>query len=318
MIDFTRAFSNAWERMVILLFHPFDLGKWFTIGFSAFLAGLLSGGNGFNGYYNNGDAQNNYSQTWTSKYGTGSLQYNTTMPTLPHWGTGTALVLVLLTLLIVFAFILLLYWLGARGQFLLLDNIVRNRAAIAWPWKNYRRHGNRLFGCYLLLVLLTLTLLLPFIIIGVILALPFAQHHHWPQGSAWTPFALLALAYLAVLLPVSILLFLFRELGVPLMFRHDLTPRAALGETWKLIRLWPGTLALLILLRLALFVALVVTSTIVCCVTCCAAALPYLGTVLLLPAILYIKAFTLDVLAQFGPYYDVWIVDVPAPPTFIR
>ncbi len=52
MINFTRAFDSAWERMSIILFRPFDLGKWFVIGFGAFLAGLLSGGNGFNSSYN--------------------------------------------------------------------------------------------------------------------------------------------------------------------------------------------------------------------------------------------------------------------------
>ena len=37
MINFTQAFDLAWERMLVILFRPFDLGKWFVIGFSAFL-----------------------------------------------------------------------------------------------------------------------------------------------------------------------------------------------------------------------------------------------------------------------------------------
>jgi hypothetical protein len=39
--------------------------------------------------------------------------------------------------------------------------------------------------------------------------------------------------------------------------------------------------------------------------------LPYIGTVLLLPVLVYVKCFTLDCLSQFGPEYDVWTVDVP-------
>ena len=69
------------------------------------------------------------------------------------------------------------------------------------------------------------------------------------------------------------------------------------------------------LTRIALFVALVVLSVIACCFTCCIGALPYLGTVLLLPALIYIKCFTLDCLAQLGPDYDVWTVDVPSTET---
>ena len=55
-----------------------------------------------------------------------------------------------------------------------------------------------------------------------------------------------------------------------------------------------------------------ILAVIACCATCCIGALPYLGTVVLLPAIVYLRCFSLDCLAQFGPRYDVWTVDVPA------
>jgi hypothetical protein len=69
-----------------------------------------------------------------------------------------------------------------------------------------------------------------------------------------------------------------------------------------------------VLLRIALFIALVIFSLIVCCFSCCVEMIPYLGTVLLLPALIFIKCFTLEVLAQFGPEYNVWTIDVPPTP----
>lgn len=36
--------SRAFGRMTTILFRPFDLGKWFVLGFSAWLATLLDGG----------------------------------------------------------------------------------------------------------------------------------------------------------------------------------------------------------------------------------------------------------------------------------
>jgi hypothetical protein len=39
--------------------------------------------------------------------------------------------------------------------------------------------------------------------------------------------------------------------------------------------------------------------------------IPYVGTVLLLPVVVYVRCFTLDCLSQFGPEYDVWTVDAP-------
>ena len=317
MIDFTRAFTLAWERTVVILFAPFNLEKWFTIGFSAFLAGLLAGGNGFNFSYNGPGNQSNYSQTWTSKYGSGSFNYHNNLPQVfSGFQTGTTIALACVILVLAIGFIVLIYWLGARGQFLFLDNIVRNRGAIAWPWKMYRGSGNRVFVFYLLFVLFCFVLIIPFAVVGIVLALPMIQHHRWPEGAEWISFAVLSLVYLACFIPISIFIFIFREMGVPLIFRHDLSIRAAVAETWKLMGLWPGSLAVFILLRIALFIALAITGTIICCLTCCIEVIPYIGTVFLLPALIYIKCFTLDCLAQFGPYYDVWIVDVPvtAPP----
>ena len=43
--------SRAWGRMKKALFSPFNLKKWFVVGFTAFLAGLTEGpgGGGGNG-----------------------------------------------------------------------------------------------------------------------------------------------------------------------------------------------------------------------------------------------------------------------------
>src|SRR4030042_3895387 len=47
-ILFMEPLSRAWGRMKIALFRPFDIHKWFVVGFNAFLAGLMdaSGGSG--------------------------------------------------------------------------------------------------------------------------------------------------------------------------------------------------------------------------------------------------------------------------------
>ena len=44
-IKFFDPLSNAWSRMTSALFKPFDIGKWFAVGFTAFLAHLLEFGN---------------------------------------------------------------------------------------------------------------------------------------------------------------------------------------------------------------------------------------------------------------------------------
>ena len=79
----------------------------------------------------------------------------------------------------------------------------------------------------------------------------------------------------------------------------------------NLVRQHTGSIALFVLLRIAIFIGVAIISTIACCATCCIEALPYIGTVILLPVLVYVRCFSLDCLAQFGPEYDVWTVDVP-------
>jgi len=56
-----------------------------------------------------------------------------------------------------------------------------------------------------------------------------------------------------------------------------------------------------------------------CCIAGCLLALPYLGTVLLLPVLVFKRGYSIHYLAQYGPDYDVFapgeppVATVPAP-----
>jgi hypothetical protein len=313
MIDFTRAFDSAWERMHVILFRPFDFGKWCAIGLSAFLAGFLQGGNGFNTSFNGNFNNNDF-----NKYSGGQApkldlhQFNATIIHALTGMQGGLIVLITLAIIaFVFAFILLLYWLGARGQFMFLDNIVRNRGAISWPWQFYARQANSLFGFYLLLIVISFAIFLPIIIGAVVMAIPLFQQQRWPVGGEIAGFVALGLVYLVLAVVVGFIVFIFREFGVPLMFRQGLPARPAFWASMNLIRQHTGSIVVFVLLRIAIFIGVAILSVMICCATCCIGTLPYIGTVLLLPVLVYVRCFTLDCLAQFGPEYDVWTVDVP-------
>jgi len=47
-------------------------------------------------------------------------------------------------------------------------------------------------------------------------------------------------------------------------------------------------------------------SCIATCVTCCIAAIPYVGTVILLPLYVFLAAYPLLFARQFGPDWDAW------------
>jgi hypothetical protein len=224
---------------------------------------------------------------------------------------GLIVLISLVIFALVFAFILLIYWLGARGQFMFLDNIVRNRGAISWPWQYYSRQANSLFGLYLLFVVISLAVFLPILVVAVVMCIPLFQQHRWPEGGEIAGFVALGLVYLVLMIVVSFILFVFREFGIPLMFRNGLLARPAFWASMKLIGQHTGSVVVFVLLRMAIFIGVAILSVIICCATCCIGALPYVGTVFLLPVLVYVRCFTLDCLAQFGPEYDVWTVDVP-------
>jgi hypothetical protein len=52
-----------------------------------------------------------------------------------------------------------------------------------------------------------------------------------------------------------------------------------------------------------------------CCCAGCLLLLPYLGTVLLLPVLVFKRAYPLYFLAQFGPEYDVFPPPSAAAPS---
>ena len=51
-IEIFKPFGEAFELMKKILFQPFDLKKWFIIGFAAWLANLGRGGVSFNYQFN--------------------------------------------------------------------------------------------------------------------------------------------------------------------------------------------------------------------------------------------------------------------------
>jgi hypothetical protein len=320
MINFTRAFDSAWERMHVILFRPFDFGKWCAIGLSAFLAGLLEGGNGFNssfqGNFNN-DSFNAGSSSSSGSDTTTQFDFHKVFSSIYQAFAGWEGWLIVLLVIVIFGFViclsLLIYWLGSRGEFMFLDNIVRNRASIAWPWQYYARQANSLFGFYLFFLACSFAIFLPLIALMIVACIPAFQGHRWPEGGEIVALIVLGLLYLVFAIVLGVVLFVFREFGVPLMFRQGLLARPAFWEVLGLVRQHPGSVAVFVLLRIAIFIGVAVISVILCCFTCCLYIIPYVGTVMLLPVLIFVRCFTLDCLAQFGPRYEVWTVDVPPP-----
>ena len=161
-IEIFKPFGESLELTKKILFQPFDLAKWCVMGFAAFLASLSGGMSfNFNGF--------NRNQDWHWKFT--SIRRDM-VETTAHW-PGWVIPVIAILSVFVLAIVLVLMWLGARGRFMFVDCIVRNRAAIKEPWREFRTEGNSFFLFSLLVVLAILILVA---IMTVPIFLPLILH----------------------------------------------------------------------------------------------------------------------------------------------
>ena len=111
-IEIFKPFGEAFELMKKILFQPFDLKKWLVIGFAAWLANLGAGGGGI-GNFNDPDNRRE-----------GAQKFNETIGQIPQ---PVLIIGICVLICVVLLLIVLFAWLRARGRFIFVDCVVRNR-----------------------------------------------------------------------------------------------------------------------------------------------------------------------------------------------
>jgi hypothetical protein len=304
-IEIFEPFGAAFEMMKKILFQPFDFAKWCVLGFAAFLSG--SWGSNFR-FHIPGKGDWNFRSTSFSSTGASE--------SMPSWLLPLIIALVTIGLIVG----LVVMWVVSRGRFIFTDCVVKNRAAIAAPWREYRREGNSFFLFSLAVTFLSILLAAATIFL-IVLPLGLFSDWKWTGGVGAT--AVITLVFVGLVwLAFGIFFALVSQFMVPIMYRRRCLAREAFVDGAKLVFSRPGPIVLFVLFGMVLGLALVVISTIATCVTCCIAGLPYVSSVVLLPAFVWLLAFKLLFLRQFGPEYDVWatadlppLASPPAPPS---
>jgi hypothetical protein len=289
-IEILAPFSAAFEWMKGMLFRPFDLARWLTIAFAAFLAGSWGGGMNFRwGHWGHGD--------WNYRfYRDGDFGDST----IPVWLIALMVMGVLLAVLLALVWM----WVSSRGRFIFTDCVVRNRAAIAEPWREYRREGNSYF-LFSLVMAFGMVLLAALFIVVIVLPLGLLSHRDDAAaafGLALVPLIVLGFVFGMLVVFVSLIC----HFMVPVMYRRRCLAREAFVDVVRLIFSNPAPFVLFVLFMIVLALGVAVVGTIIICATCCVGGFPYISTVLLLPAIVWLAAYRLLFLRQFGEQYDVW------------
>ena len=303
-ISVTLPIGQAIDRAKRMLFQPFDLGKWITIGFCAWLACLGQGG--FHGSYNY-----NFGQ----RHGGGADELRRWVERTQHYVVHNLVWILPLaaTLLVVGISVwVLVVWLSSRGRFMFLHCVALDKAEVAVPWRKFVREANSLFWFRLGLGLASLAGCGPLLAVMALTGWRMLDHGEADASG------IIILAGTGVMLVLIGVVFaaigkLTTDFVVPIMFWRRGGCLPSWGVLLHLLAGNPGHFLLYLLfqiiLALAIFVLVLTAVLLTCCILGCLLAIPFLGTVLLLPILVFQRSYSLYYLAQYGEEYDLFRVD---------
>lgn len=304
--------TPAIERVKTILFRPFDLGKWFVIGFCAWLAELGkpkgsgnggSGGGGDGGFpFSHGGRPDLEEMVERGKdfFADARIFVEDNM----HWILPVAIIGTVIVIIIW----LLVMWLSSRGKFMFLHCVVENKGEVSVPWNKFSRHANSLFVFRIVVGLINLVAVIVAIGAGVML---FAGAAMAGSGAG---VVLVVVSVLVLMIALAIVLALIQKFTtdfvVPIMFLRSASCSAAWREFLDVMTANPGRFILYVLFQIVIWVVVMFLIVALMCVTCCCAAcilaIPYVGTVLLLPILVFHRSYSLYYLRQFGPAFDIF------------
>lgn len=297
----------------MLFTRPFDTGHWFRLGFCAWLAFLgQGGGSGFSapnfGGGGGGGPRGGGSGTPGGAPAQDGLEQ--------FWHENWPVVVGVLVAVVVVGLVIWLavHWVKARFRFVFLDNVARNRSAIKAPWAEYRSEGFSLFLFRLVFGFSLMLLILAALGAAVGVALPDIQARQF-GGFAAVGILLAMLLVLIVAVVAGVIGLFLEDFVVPIMYLR----RARVIEAWGIFRreLFQDRKGLFVkywLFRILINIVVGMLATSVTFALCCIPAIPYLGTVILLPLFVFGQNYPLLFLEQFGPKWRV-IQDEKQPPT---
>ena len=166
--------EQAISRVRQMLFTPFNMSKWFIIGFCAWLATLgQGGGSGFNFNFNDGH----------HSFDHGGPEFSAVKESII---SNLPLILIGAAIVIPIAIIigLVLCWLRSRGQFMFVHCIAGNVAEVAVPWNKFSHHGNSLFVFKFVVAIISIFIILIPVTIGIFSGITLSQTGFCAAGAA--------------------------------------------------------------------------------------------------------------------------------------
>jgi hypothetical protein len=303
-IQYFEPLSRGFARMKKALFNPFDLKKWFVVGFTAFLSGLTDCG----GHGSSGKRSSNVDWEDVLYFPDRAWEW---LAENPVWAVVIAFAVALGLVL----FVLCTWW-SARGKFMFLDNVVHDRSQVRAPWNEFKTEGNSLFFWSL-----AIGIVIVVIAIGYLAQCFITLRALYEVGDGVTslimPVILMVLGFLGIMLVFGFMDLLLYDFVVPIMYRDRITTLKAVQKFLPLLLTHPfqflGFGFFTLFIFMVVLIGILVAGFATCCIGFVFLAIPYINSVVLLPIFYTMRAFSVEFLEQFGGDYHIFPKDVSTP-----
>jgi len=334
-IDYIKPANIAFEKMVKMLFKPFDIKKWFVLGFIAWITFFGEGG-GFNysipsfddnnnvNYSSSGNEQEivcedeNASITTVESKQNPADEMKDFIKNLPDeiskkMSSEQSGIIILIGVIVLIAILfgiilgLSFIWLKARFSFIFLDNVIRDDTQISEPWHKFAKLGNSSFKWQAIFSFISICGVLIFLIImGLSIAALFGPS--LPLGIA--SLVISSLLFITFIIIFSVMQTFFRDFVTPIMYKNSITAIPAWKEFYIMLKnnklAFLGYLGALIISKMVVGTVTIIITIATCCIASCIISIPYLGTVLLLPIPVFYRLYSVEFLAQFHENNEIY------------
>lgn len=295
------AAAAAFGRMVEVLFRPFDIARWFSVGFCAWLAYL-----GTLPAFDGRRPQEDFRKTFDEEAAKQAFdQVLEQVLALPQWETAK-LVAAGVGLVFGLLFALLFCNIRSRGDFMFLHRWYCPDASIRSCWGASKAAGRELYvwRVYFFLIAALLFAINAVFLFQLVLR-PYAD-----GGMVWdarfkAPAAACLTALLLLVGGTQLVSHLAKAFVVPVMYWHGVTASRAWLAVFALCNQYPfavlGYIVCGIACAVVAVVAIVAAGLMTCCIGFLPLMLPYFGCVVLLPYFLFFRGYAVCFLNRWRP-----------------
>jgi hypothetical protein len=305
----TESMGPAWETMKRILFRPFNAGTWFSFGFLFFLQSCVEGGgsntfrvpnlNGSGSHgRSHGDSGNDVAGI-AHDFVKGLAGSGDGFPE-----TGVIVIIAVVAIVVAIPLIILMYWLGTRGQMMSIRSVAMGQANIGEQWNATRQPAGMLLKFELVIAAISLVVFLPLVGGGAVLALPTIRDGV-PIENVLPALIGIGVVALLAIIPLTLVGAMARNFVAPIMLKHGIGAREGWKRFWAVGKGHIGGIFVFYLMRILVSIGAGIVGVIAGFFTCCLGFLPVLHQTLMAPWYVFERAWTLEVLASMSPDFDL-------------